>query len=80
LPIKSSGISLANPDRPVRREMHYEAWTTVAGIRFPTRRINYLEGLKLGEITGSAIRINGGLSPEQFGRQPSDFMPDVPQP
>jgi len=80
LPIKSSGISLANPDRPVRREMHYEAWTTVTGIRFPTRRINYLEGLKLGEITGSAIRINGGLSPEQLGRQPSDFMPDVPRP
>src|SRR5262245_48821907 len=80
LPIKSSGISLANPDRPVRREMHYEDWTTVAGIRFPTRRINYLEGLKLGEITGSAIRINVGRSPEQLRRQPSDFMPDVPRP
>ncbi len=80
LPIKSSGVSLANPDRPVRREMHYEAWTTVSGIRFPTRRSNYLEGLKLGEITDSAIRINVGLSPEQLGRQPSDFMPDVPRP
>ena len=66
--------------RPVRREMHYEAWTTVAGVHFPTRRVNYLEGLKLGEITGSAIRINIGLSPEQLGRQPSDFMPDVPRP
>jgi hypothetical protein len=80
LPIKSSGVSLANPDRPVHREMHYEAWTTVSGIRFPTRRVNYLEGLKLGEITGSAIRINVGLSPEQLGRQPSDFMPDVLRP
>ena len=80
LPSKSSGISLANPDRPVRREMYYEDWTTVSGIRFPTRRINYLEGLKLGEITGSAIRINVGLSPEQPGRQPSDFTPDVRRP
>ena len=80
LPLKSSGISLANPDRPVRREMHYEAWTTVAGVHFPTRRVNYLEGLKLGEITGWAIRINIGLSPEQLGRQPSDLMPDVPRP
>jgi len=60
--------------------MHYDAWTNVAGIRFPTGRINYLEGLTLGEITGSAIRINDGLSPEQLGRQPSNFMPDVPRP
>ena len=34
LPLKSSGISLANPDRPVRREMHYEAWTTSPGFAF----------------------------------------------
>ena len=80
LPIKSSGVSLANPDRPVRREMHYETWTTVGGVRFPTRRINYLEGLKLGEITGSAIRIDLGLTAEQLRRQPGDFMPDVPRP
>jgi hypothetical protein len=52
----------------------------VSGIRFPTRRSNYLGGLKLGEITGSAIHINLGLSPEQLGRQPSDFMPDIPRP
>lgn len=79
LPLKSSGVSLANPDHPVQREMHYEAWTTVAGIRFPTRRVNYLSGLKLGEITGSAIRINVGLTPQQLGERPPDFMPDVPR-
>jgi hypothetical protein len=79
LPTKSSGISLANPDRPVPREMHYEAWTTVAGVRFPTKRVNYLSGLKLGEITGSAIRVNVGLTPAQLGGKPADFMPDVPR-
>jgi len=72
--------AVANPHRPVQREMHYEAWTSVAGIRFPTRRVNYLSGLKLGEFTGSAIRINLGLTPERLGQQPSDFMPDVPRP
>ncbi len=80
LPIKSSGVSLANPDRPVPSEMHYEAWTTVAGIRFPTKRINYHAGLKLGEITGAAIRINVGLTPEQLRARPADFKPDVPRP
>ncbi|HEX7051739.1 MAG TPA: hypothetical protein VF188_16155 [Longimicrobiales bacterium] len=80
LPIKSAGVSLADPDHPVRAELHYEAWTTVAGIRFPTRRINYHEGLKLGEITDAAIRINIGLTPQQLGAKPADFMPDVPRP
>lgn len=79
LPIKSSGVSLANPDRPVRAEMHYEAWTTVEGIRFPTKRANYHAGLKLGEITDAAIRINVGLTPEQLGRKPADLMPDIPR-
>jgi hypothetical protein len=79
LPIKSSGISLANPDRPVQREMRYEAWTTVAGVHFPTRRVNYLSGLKLGEITGSTVRVNVGLTPERLGGKPADFMPDVPR-
>jgi hypothetical protein len=60
--------------------MRYEAWTTVDGIRFPTRRVNYLAGLKLGEITGSAIRINRSLTPAQLDARPADFMPDIPRP
>src|SRR5215831_1593190 len=51
LPVKSSGVSLANPDRPVQTEMRYEACTQVAGVRFPTKRANYHNGVKLGEIT-----------------------------
>jgi hypothetical protein len=77
LPKKSSGVSLANPDRPVPAELHYEAWTTVAGVRIPTRRINYLSGLKLGEITDAEIRVNVGLTSAQLAAVPSDFMPEV---
>jgi hypothetical protein len=79
LPMKSAGVSLANPDRPVQAELHYEAWTTVAGIRFPTKRVNYHGGLKLGEITDATIRINIGLTADQLAAKPSNFAPDIPR-
>jgi hypothetical protein len=79
LPVKSSGLSLANPDRPVQAEMHYEAWTTVAGIHFPTKRANYHNGLKLGEITDATVRVNAGLTLEQLAAKPPDFAPDIPR-
>src|SRR5262245_4507889 len=78
LPVKSSGVSLADPDRPVQAEMRYEAWTTVAGLRFPTQRANYHAGLKLGAITGAAIRINSGLIVQTLRAQPKDFAPEIP--
>jgi hypothetical protein len=79
LPIKSAGVSLANPDRPVQSEMRFEAWTTVAGIRFPTKRANYHNGLKLGAITDATIRVNSGLSAERLAAKPTDSVPDVPR-
>ena len=77
LPIKSAGVSLANPDRPVQAEMHYEAWTTVAGIRFPTKRANYHNRLKLGEITDAPIRVNVGFTLDQLAAKPADSYPDL---
>jgi hypothetical protein len=59
--------------------MHYEAWTTVAGIHFPTKRGNYHNGLKLGEITDATIRVNAGLTLEQLAAKPPDFAPDIPR-
>lgn len=79
LPTKSAGVSLANPDRPVQSELRFEAWTTVAGIRFPTKRANYHNGLKLGAITDATIRVNNGLSAEQLAAKPADFAPDIPR-
>jgi len=77
LPIKTNGVSLADPDRPVPAEMRYEAWTQVAGVRFPTKRANYLNGMKLGEITDATIRVNTGLSPQVLAAQPANAMPDI---
>jgi len=79
LPLKSAGVSLADPDRPVQAEMRYEAWTTVAGIHFPTKRSNYHEGLKLGTVAEATIRVGVGLTVEQLAAKPADFAPDLPR-
>ena len=78
LPIKTNGVSLANPDRPVPAEMRYEAWTQVAGVRFPTKRANYLNGMKLGAITDATIRVNRGLNAKELAAQPANSMPELP--
>ena len=79
LPVKTSGVSLANPDRPVQSEMRYEAWTEVAGVHFPTKRANFHSGAKLGEITEVAIRVNTGLKPQELAAKPGDFAPVIPR-
>jgi len=79
LPVKTAGVSLADPNRPVPAEMHYESWTEVAGVRFPTQRANYHSGIKLAEeTTERTIRINLGLTREDLAAKPADFAPDVP--
>ena len=77
LPIKSAGVSLADPNRPVPAEMHYDGWKDVAGVRFPTHRVNYLSGVNRGEITTADIRINLGLRPQDLASKPAGFAPDI---
>jgi hypothetical protein len=80
LPVKTADISLANPDRPVAAEMRYGEWTEVAGVRFPTQRTNYHNGVKLAEeTTEEAIRVNAGLTPQELAAKPADFAPDMPR-
>jgi hypothetical protein len=62
LPLKTAGVSLADPDHPVPAEMRYETWTDVSGIRFPTQRVNHLSGVKRGEAT----RDNATLTAERL--------------
>src|SRR6185295_4938702 len=79
LPAKSAGVSLADPDRPVPGEMHYEGWREVSGVRFPTNRVNYLSGVKRGAVTSEDIRVNVGLMAQELAAKPPDFAPDIPQ-
>jgi hypothetical protein len=78
-PVKTSSVSLANPDRPVSAEMRYEGWTEVAGVWFPTRRANYHNRVKLGEINETAIHVNVGLLAQKLATKPPDFAPDIPR-
>jgi hypothetical protein len=77
LPLASAGVSLADPDRPVPSEMRYQEWREISGVRFPTHRVNYMSGLKRGEVTTSDIHVNVGLRPQDLAAKPADFAPDV---
>ena len=79
LPIKTNGVSLANPNAPVEAELRYEAWTQVAGVKFSTKRSNYHNGLKLGAITDAVIQVNTGLTPQSLAMKPPNFAPDIAQ-
>ena len=43
------------------------------------RRVNYLSGVKRGEVTTSDIAINVGLRKQDLEAQPADFAPDIPR-
>ncbi len=78
MPVKSTGVSLADPNRPVPSEMRYEGWKEISGVRFPIHRVNYLSGLKRGEATTEALRVNAGLRPLDLAAKPADFAPQIP--
>ena len=79
LPLKSAGVSLADPDHPVPTEMHYDGWREVSGVRFTTRRVSYHSGVKRGEVTTEDIRVNAGLRPQDLVTKPADGAPDIPR-
>ena len=77
LPLKSVGVSLADPDRPVPSETRFEEWRSASGVRFPTRRVSFLSGVKRGEVRMGDIRLDAGLRPQDLAAQPADFAPDL---
>jgi hypothetical protein len=79
LPLKSSSVSLADPNRPVPAEMRLEEWSVFDGIDFPIKRANYHSGAKLAEeVSQGPIRINWGLKLEELATKPADFAPVIP--
>jgi hypothetical protein len=54
-------------------------WKEISGVRFPTHRVNYLSGMKRGEVTTSGIRVNVGLRQQDLAAKPGDFAPDIPR-
>jgi hypothetical protein len=51
LPLRGEGISLADPDHPVKSETQFERWEAVGGVGFPRRITNIHGGKRLAEIT-----------------------------
>ena len=78
LPLKSAGVSLADPNRPVPSEMRYAGWKEFSGVRFPTHRINFHEGVNRGEVTTEMLRVNSGLQLQELSAKPANFSPDIP--
>ena len=76
-PLTTAGVSLADPDRPVPAEMHYDGWKEISGVRFSTHRVNYHSGVKRGEVTTQAIHVNVGLRPQDLAAKPADLAPDL---
>jgi hypothetical protein len=66
---------VSEPD--LSAEMRFGKWTKIAGIRFPTQRTNYHNGVKLAEIVDATIRVKVGLKPQDLAAMPLDFAPDI---
>src|SRR5262249_7539354 len=79
LPLTSAHVSLADPDHPVPGEMRYDGWKEISGVRFPIRRVNYLSGMKRGEVVTESVQVNAGLRARDLAAKPADFAPDIPR-
>lgn len=74
LPLAESSPS-ADPAKPPSQEMRIEVWSKVDGIRFPSTRTNYHDGVRLAAITADRIRLNTGLKIESLQARPVDSLP-----
>ncbi len=78
LPLKETGVSLADTAHPVSRETQFREWTMVQGIRFPSRIRVLHNGVKLAEIADQQIKLNSGLRPRDLAVKPPDLKPVMP--
>lgn len=75
LPVKQTGISLADPDHPVPSETRPDQWETVGGVKFPRRITNFHSGKRLAEIAVEQIKLNSGIKPGDLAIKPPDLKP-----
>ncbi len=75
LPVKQTGISLADPNHPVPSEARVEQWRTIDGVKFPGRVSSFHSGKKVAEITEEEIRLNSGIKLEDLAAKPVDLKP-----
>jgi hypothetical protein len=77
LPVKETGISLADPDHPMSRETQFREWTTVDSIRFPSRVWVLHDGAKLADIANEEIKLNSGIRARDLAVKPAGLKPEM---
>jgi hypothetical protein len=81
VPVKTVDVPSPKAEHKVSSEMHYEEWTQVAGISFPTHRTLYHNTVKVADMTSEEpLRVNVGLRLEELAAKPADFAPEMPGP
>ena len=77
LPIKTSGISLADPAHPISSDEVITDWETVQGIRVPRRWTVYRGGVRVAAAIEAVATINSGLKLADIAKTPPDLTPEL---
>ena len=75
LPIKTAGISHADPAHPVTSATRLERWHEVAGVKFPEVTTNFHNGTKVAEIIVEETKVNRALKTADLSAKPKDLKP-----
>jgi hypothetical protein len=78
LPTKQAVVLPLDPKRSPLDGAYFSDWETVEGIRFPTKRTNYRNGIKIIDAKEIRTRVNIGLRPDDLAAKPTDFSPALP--
>jgi hypothetical protein len=78
LPVKQSIALPADPNRSPLDGNYFSDWEVVEGVRFPTKRVTYRNGIKILDAKEIKTRINIGLRDEDLAAKPADFSPVMP--
>jgi hypothetical protein len=76
LPVKESATPRQS-NVPAPQEMHYERWSIAAGIRFPARRVNFHNRIRLAILNTVAVKVNRDQRVEVLKAKPADSQPDL---
>jgi len=75
LPIKTAGISHADPAHPVTSATRLERWHEVAGVKFPEVTTSFHNGTKVAEIIVEETKVNRVLKTADLSAKPKDLKP-----
>lgn len=77
--MKSTSVSLGDPNRPAAVETRLENWQVFGGVNFPQQITKFHGKQKLAEITVEQIKVNGRLIPDNLSAKPADLKPVMSQ-